>query len=86
MSIVEASGANIFPSMPWSAKSGTRMTAMTSTENATGRATSCTASATMRRFGGRRVRCARWRRTFSTTTMEASTTMPDREGEPARGS
>ena len=40
MSMVSASGANIFPSTPCSVKSGTRMMAMMSTENATGRATS----------------------------------------------
>ncbi len=58
------------------------MTAITSTEKATGRATSWTASATMRRLGVPPARCARWRRTFSTTTMEASTTMPTEKARP----
>ena len=45
--MVAASGANILPSIPWSVKSGTRMMAMMSTEKATGRATSTSASATI---------------------------------------
>ncbi len=84
MSIVAASGANIFPSIPCSVKSGTRMMAMMSTEKATGRATSTSASATMRRLCSFSVRCARWRRMFSTTTMEASTTMPTEKARPPR--
>ncbi len=48
--MVGASGANILPSIPCSVNSGTRMMAMMSTEKATGRATSTSASATMRRF------------------------------------
>ena len=84
MSMVAASGANILPSIPCSVNSGTRMMAMMSTEKATGRATSTSASATMRRLALAVGRCARWRRTFSTTTIDASTTMPTENARPPR--
>ena len=84
MSIVCASGPNIFPSMPCSVKSGTRMMAMMSTEKATGLPTSAAASATIRSLPSRSRRSARCRRTFSTTTIDASTTIPTEKASPPR--
>ena len=61
------------------------MIAMISTEKATGRATSATARATTAPLRLAPVgACARWRRTFSTTTIEASTTMPTEKARPPR--
>ena len=57
---------------------------MMSTEKATGLVTSMSASATTRRLCCLSVLSARWRRMFSTTTMDASTTMPTENAIPPR--
>ena len=57
---------------------------MTRTEKLTGFATSATARATMVRRLASPGASARCRRTFSTTTMEASTTMPTEKASPPR--
>ncbi len=54
------------------------------TENDTGRATSATAAATIRRLSSPAELSARWRRTFSTTTIDASTTIPTEKARPPR--
>ena len=72
------------PSMPCSVNSGTSVSAMMITENATGRATSAAARATTARTASPGFAWARWRRTFSTTTIDASTTMPTENARPPR--
>ena len=58
--------------------------AMTRTENETGRATSAIASTMTRRRSDRSRFSARRRRTFSATTIDASTTMPTEKASPPR--
>ena len=57
---------------------------MTRTEKLTGLATSVTARATIPRWSAESGDSARWRRMFSTTTMDASTTMPTEKASPPR--
>ena len=82
--MVSARGMNIFPSIPCRVNSGTSTIMMIMTENVTGRATSQTACTVIwRRSAGSRC-SAKWRRIFSTITIEASTIMPTEKARPPR--
>ena len=75
--IEKASGLNILPSTPSKRKIGMKTAMMISSANAIGRPTSfeasaITASLSRPAFSGR----FRWRRMFSVTTMEPSTSIP----------
>ncbi len=77
MMTVYPNGANILPSMPSNVTSGKNTTIMMSIANAVGRATSFDAcSTTSQRESGEPSDVERRRYTFSTTTIDPSTTIP----------
>ena len=64
--------------------SGTTTSATIATENDTGRATSVTAATVARVRDSPGPASARWRRMFSATTIDASTTIPTENASPPR--